>query len=131
MDVAQKIKIEPLVTDDPEVRLDHPASEQEIEYRSLMRKFWFAAVISVPVMIFSYPDFFPGLRDWMPMGSMNRRVIWGLLGLLTLPVMLWSGSQFYMHSCCRSLLSFRRSNDARSLPTPRYPAPQDSLPAHC
>ncbi|MDX2416421.1 MAG: copper-translocating P-type ATPase [Xanthomonadales bacterium] len=72
------------------------ASEQEIEYRTLMRKFWFAAIISIPVMLFSYPDFIPGLRDWMPMGSMNRRVIWGLLGLLALPVMLWSGSQFYI-----------------------------------
>ncbi len=60
-----------------------------------MRKFWFAAVVSIPVMIFSYPDFIPGLRDWMPMGSFNRRVVWGLLGLLTLPVLLWSGSQFY------------------------------------
>jgi Cu+-exporting ATPase len=29
------------------------------------------------------------------MGSMERRVVWSLLGLITLPVMLWSGSQFY------------------------------------
>jgi len=27
MDVAQKIKLVPLVTDDPEVSLDHPASK--------------------------------------------------------------------------------------------------------
>jgi Cu+-exporting ATPase len=60
-----------------------------------MRKFWFAAIISLPVMAFSYPDLIPGLREWMPMGSAERRVVWGLLGLLTLPVMLWSGSQFY------------------------------------
>ena len=83
-------------------------SEQEVEYRSLMRKFWFAAIVSVPVMILSYPDFIPGLRDWMPMGSMNRRVIWGLLGLLTLPVMLWSGSQFY--SGMWSALKHRTAN---------------------
>ena len=60
-----------------------------------MRKFWFAAIISIPVMALSYPDLFPGLRDWMPMGSPERRLIWSLLGVLTLPVMLWSGSQFY------------------------------------
>ena len=60
-----------------------------------MRKFWLAAIISIPVMIFSYPDFIPGLREWMPMGSDNRRIVWGLLGLLTLPVLVWSGSQFY------------------------------------
>ena len=84
-----------LITDDSEAVLEHQESAQEMEYRTLMRKFWFAAIVSIPVMVFSYPDFIPGLKDWMPMGSMNRRVIWGLLGLLTLPVMLWSGSQFY------------------------------------
>jgi len=75
--------------------VDRHADEQAREYRGLMRKFWFAAVISIPVMFFSYPDFIPGLRDWMPMGSDNRRIVWGLLGLLTLPVLAWSGSQFY------------------------------------
>ena len=75
--------------------VDRHADEQAREYRGLMRKFWFAAIISIPVMFFSYPDFVPGLRDWMPMGSDNRRVVWGLLGLLTLPVLAWSGSQFY------------------------------------
>ena len=75
--------------------LQNQVSEQQSEYSALMRKFWFAAVVSIPVLIFSYPDFIPVLRDWMPMGSMNRRVIWGVLGLLTMPVLLWSGSQFY------------------------------------
>jgi Cu+-exporting ATPase len=31
----------------------------------------------------------------MPMGSDNRRIVWGLLGLITLPVLAWSGAQFY------------------------------------
>ena len=75
--------------------LQNQASEQQSEYSALMRKFWFAAAVSIPVMIFSYPDFIPVLRDWMPMGSMNRRIVWGILGLLTLPVLLWAGSQFY------------------------------------
>jgi Cu+-exporting ATPase len=68
---------------------------QHHEYRTLMRKFWFAAAISIPVMALSYPDLLPGLRDWMPMGSLTRRLVWSLLGVLVLPVMLWSGSQFY------------------------------------
>jgi Cu+-exporting ATPase len=80
-----------------------PASEardpaeiaNEEEYRSLMRKFWFAAVISIPVMAFSYPDLIPGLRDWMPMGSDTRRLVWGLLGVVSFPVLAWSGSQFF------------------------------------
>ena len=78
-----------------EESVDQHAEEQAEEYRGLMRKFWFAAFVSIPVMFFSYPDFIPGLREWMPMGSDNRRIVWGLLGLLTLPVLVWSGSQFY------------------------------------
>lgn len=97
-----------LITDDSEAVLEHQESAQEMEYRTLMRKFWFAAIVSIPVMVFSYPDFIPGLKDWMPMGSMNRRVVWGLLGLLTLPVMLWSGSQFY--SGMWSALKHRTAN---------------------
>ena len=78
-----------------ETGVDKQEQERQEEYRTLMRKFWFAAAISLPVMGFSYPDLIPGLREWMPMGSTERRVVWGLLGLITVPVMLWSGSQFY------------------------------------
>ncbi|RWX70825.1 heavy metal translocating P-type ATPase [Mesorhizobium sp. M4B.F.Ca.ET.089.01.1.1] len=76
--------------------LDPAEAANEQEYRSLMRRFWLAAVISLPVMAFSYPDLIPGLRDWMPMGSGTRRVVWTLLGVLSLPVLLWSGSQFFV-----------------------------------
>ena len=48
---------------------DPEAVAQTAEYDLLMRKFWFAAAISVPVMVLSYPDLIPGLREWMPMGS--------------------------------------------------------------
>jgi len=70
------------------------AARQE-EYRTLMRKFWFAAIVSVPVMAMSYPDLVPGLRDWMPAGSETRRIVWALLGLFSFPVLAWSGSQFF------------------------------------
>lgn len=75
--------------------LDPAEAANEEEHRSLMRKFWFAAAVSIPVMLLSYPDLIPGLRDWMPMGSDTRRNVWALLGLLSLPVLLWSGSQFF------------------------------------
>jgi len=75
--------------------LDPAEAAIEEEYHSLMRKFWFAAVISVPVMALSYPDLIPGLRDWMPMGSDTRRIVWALLGVLSFPVMVWAGSQFF------------------------------------
>ncbi len=67
----------------------------EAEYQSLMRKFWFAAAVSVPNVMLMYPDVLPALGEWMPMGSANRHFVWAVLGLLTLPVLLWSGGQFY------------------------------------
>jgi Cu+-exporting ATPase len=85
--------VEPPPATEEGVSQEDAARQQE--YRTLMRKFWFAALISLPVMVFSYPDLVPGLRDWMPMGSLERRVVWSLLGVLVLPVMLWSGGQFY------------------------------------
>jgi Cu+-exporting ATPase len=79
-----------------EEAVDREQAAQEQEYRTLMRKFWFAAVVSIPVMGLSYPDLIPGLREWMPAGSDTRRIVWALLGVLTLPVMVWSGSQFFV-----------------------------------
>jgi Cu+-exporting ATPase len=76
--------------------LDPAEVANEEEYRSLMRKFWLAAAISIPVMALSYPDLIPGLRDWMPMGSDTRRIVWSLLGILSLPVLVWAGSQFFI-----------------------------------
>ena len=78
-----------------DVEADPEEAAQQAEYNLLMRKFWFAAAVSVPVMLLSYPDLIPGLRDWMPMGSTTRRIIWALLGVLSLPVLVWSGSQFF------------------------------------
>lgn len=80
---------------EPETELSPEEAVQRDEYRTLLYKFWFAALISIPVMGLSYPDLIPGLREWMPAASETRRVVWALLGALSLPVLLWSGSQFY------------------------------------
>ena len=68
---------------------------QQEEYRTLMRKFWFAAAISVPVVALSYPKYLPYLREALPTGSPALRLAWALLGVLTLPVLAWSGAQFF------------------------------------
>ena len=65
-----------------------------LEFRSLMRKFWFAAGVSLPVIFFSYPKPF-GLSGWLPPGSISLRLVWGALGVLTLPVLFYSGLHFY------------------------------------
>lgn len=78
-----------------ETALDRETRDRERELSTLTRKFWFAAVVSVPVVILSYPQFLPVLRDWLTMGSDLRRIVWAGLGLITLPVMFWAGSHFF------------------------------------
>ena len=78
-----------------ETTIDRAEQDRAKEYSTLLRKFWFAAIISLPVIVFSYPQFFPGLRDWLTPGSDARRIVWGLLGVLTIPVLAWAGSHFF------------------------------------
>ncbi|MDP3984531.1 MAG: heavy metal translocating P-type ATPase [Acidimicrobiia bacterium] len=66
--------------------------ESERRYRLLMRKFWFAAAVSLPVIYFSYPEIFPGVPE---KGSTALWWIWLAMGILTIPVLAWSGSQFF------------------------------------
>ncbi len=75
---------------------DAPVDKQEEaharEYKKLMNKFWFAAAISVFVMITAYYQVVPVLRGW---NMESLRLLWGATGLLTLPIMFWSGSDFF------------------------------------
>ncbi|HKZ25749.1 MAG TPA: HAD-IC family P-type ATPase, partial [Acidimicrobiia bacterium] len=66
--------------------------ESERRYRLLMHKFWFAAIVSLPVIYFSYPEIFPGVPE---KGSTALWWIWLAMGFLTIPVLAWSGSQFF------------------------------------
>ncbi len=78
-----------------EPEIDKEAQATETEYRSLMRKWWFAAAIGVPTMILSYPWLFPILRDVFPRGSDNLRYIWYAMGAGSLAVLVYSGRQFF------------------------------------
>ncbi len=75
--------------------INQEQEERDREYKTLMGKFWFAGLVSLPNVLFMYPAIIPGLAEWMPPGSTERVVVWSILGLLTLPVMIWSGSQFF------------------------------------
>uniref|UniRef100_UPI00036A9BE8 heavy metal translocating P-type ATPase n=1 Tax=Gracilimonas tropica TaxID=454600 RepID=UPI00036A9BE8 len=74
--------------------IDENEQARNSEYKSLMRKFIFSAVISIPVMIFSYPDFL-GLPEQFQRGTDLLYWIWFSMGVVTLPVMFWAGSHFY------------------------------------
>ncbi len=78
-----------------EHEMDKESQAMDKEYRSLMRKWWFAAVIGVPTMILSYASLFPVLRDWFPRGSSAQWYLWAILGLASITVMAYSGSQFF------------------------------------
>ncbi|HIE21323.1 MAG TPA: YHS domain-containing protein, partial [Acidimicrobiia bacterium] len=71
---------------------DEAQKGRERLYRTLLKKFWFAAVVSLPVIYYSYPEIFPGVRE---KGSAELNAIWAGMAVLTFAVMAWSGSQFY------------------------------------
>jgi Cu+-exporting ATPase len=75
---------------------DAPVDKQEEahtrEYRRLMRMFWFSAIVSVPVLLFAYPQYVPGIRD-LPMETI--RWAWILSAIATLPVLFYSGYDFF------------------------------------
>jgi len=77
-----------------EEEVDENQAAREKEYKTLMKKFLFAAILALPVMFFSYPTLW-NLPDQFQRGSETLRLIWIAMSILSLPVMFWSGSQFY------------------------------------
>ena len=79
-----------------ETALDREERDRQREYQSLMRKWWFGAAVAAPTMVLSYPWLVPVLQDWLPRGSAELRIVWGILGLFTFAVLAYSGSQFFV-----------------------------------
>ena len=77
-----------------EEEIDENQLAREKEYKTLMKKFIFAGVLALPVIFFSYPTVW-GLPAEFQMGSPTLRYIWMAMSLISLPVLFWSGSQFY------------------------------------
>jgi Cu+-exporting ATPase len=75
---------------------NEPVDKQEQaharEYRRLMNKFWFAAAVSLPVLLFAYPEYVPVIRD---LSMETIRWTWIASGLITLPVLFFSGGDFF------------------------------------
>jgi Cu+-exporting ATPase len=62
------------------------------EYRTMMSKFWFAALVGVPLLFIMLAEFVPAWREaLMP----HHRLIGIISAMVTLPVLAWSGSQFF------------------------------------
>lgn len=78
--------------------VDEETASHRREYATLMRKFWLAAIISVPTMLVAYPSlkwfYLPNLFTNDPSEALIR-VLFVLSGIATIPVMAYSGRQFF------------------------------------
>ena len=67
--------------------------EQALAYRTLMKKFWFATAVGVPVLLTMLVEIVPSLhhatRHW-------HQAIGLMAAFVTLPVLFWSGGQFFV-----------------------------------
>lgn len=87
--------------------VDEETAAHQREYQTLMRKFWFATAVSIPVILVAYPNL-----PWLYLPSLFMaevperviRLLFILSGLVTLPVMVYSGGQFFTGAW----LAFRR-----------------------
>ncbi len=74
-----------------ESELEREQRLRQEEYRSLLRRFVVAAVVAVPVVLLMYPDILP-----FAMSDEQIRLSWWVQLVVTLPVMAYSGRDFYV-----------------------------------
>jgi Cu+-exporting ATPase len=74
----------------------HGGSAEESQaqaYRTMMRKFWFAAAVSLPLLLLMFAEFVPA---WGEAVMPYHRMVGIVSAVISLPVLLWSGSQFFV-----------------------------------
>ncbi|MBA4383943.1 MAG: copper-translocating P-type ATPase [Anaerolinea sp.] len=82
-------KTRPALSEEP---ADQQQAANDKEYRRLMKQFWFATIISLPVLITAYPQFIPLVKNW----SMETlRLSWIVTAILTMAVLIYSGNDFF------------------------------------
>jgi Cu+-exporting ATPase len=65
---------------------------QAREYRAMMGKFWFATIVGLPLLLLMFAEFVP---EWREALMQYHRAAGICAALLTLPVLAWSGRQFF------------------------------------
>jgi Cu+-exporting ATPase len=65
---------------------------QEQSYRTMMRKFWLAAAVGLPLLLLMFAEFVPA---WGHALMPYHRIIGIVSAVVTLPVLAWSGRQFF------------------------------------
>ncbi len=66
--------------------------ERDLEYQDLLRRFRVGAVLTLPVLLIGHADLIPGFPS-LPHETL--RLLWGLSGVLTIPIMAWVGRRFF------------------------------------
>jgi Cu+-exporting ATPase len=75
------------------VHTSHAEEGDDQTYRTMMRKFWFAAAVGAPLLLLMFAEFIPTWRE----AIMHWHQTIGILSaLVTLPVLIWSGNQFFV-----------------------------------
>ena len=67
--------------------------EENVELKSMTRRFWIGLALTVPVLILSMGEFVPGLRDLIHSLGQTH-VVWAEF-MLSTPVVLWAGWPFF------------------------------------
>jgi P-type Cu+ transporter len=80
---------------------------QARSYRAMMRKFWFATAVGVPLLLLMFAEFVP---SWGHALMPYHRMIGIVSAVLTLPVLAWSGRQFF-ESAWNGLLNHNTNMD--------------------
>jgi len=65
---------------------------QEKAYRTMLYKFWFASAVSVPLLFIMLAEFIPSWREAL---MHYHQIIGVVAAIVSLPVLLWSGWQFF------------------------------------
>jgi Cu+-exporting ATPase len=80
---------------------------QARSYRTMMRKFWFATAVGLPLMLLMFAEFVP---SWGHALMPYHRLIGIVSAVVTLPVLFWSGRQFF-ESAWNGLLNHNTNMD--------------------
>ena len=86
-------ELDELKEEDSEAEREEKRSREREDHTTLLlRKFRVGAVLSVPVLVLGHHEFVPLLNT---LGPETLRLLWGVSGLLTLPIVGWVGRQFF------------------------------------
>jgi Cu+-exporting ATPase len=82
----------PAVTAESKTDVEPKVDAEEIVYQTTMNKFWFAAAVAVPILALMFIDYIPALHEW----TMRWHSVIGIVSaMITLPVLTYSGKQFF------------------------------------